>query len=112
MQTEAMIQKEILDFLESKGFIVTKVNNGTHAVRGGYIRSRNSNKGMADIIGITPGDAEGAVARFIAIEVKRPNGAITNEQKAFKREIEKRGGIAMIVESLGEVIQNLTIENV
>ena len=103
---ESEIQKQILDFLESKGFIVTKVNNGTHAVRGGYIRSRNSNKGMADIIGISP------CGRFIACEVKKSGGVASEAQVAFSDEINKRGGVSMIVESLGEVVQKLTIENV
>lgn len=110
MQSEADIQKEILDFLEAKGFIVVKINQGAHKIKGGFIRSRKSTVGMSDIIGITPGGAGGSVARFISIEVKKPGGVVSDQQRAFKCEIEKRGGIALIVDSLGSLIQQLTLE--
>lgn len=101
---EADIQTKILDFLEDKGFMVVKFHNGSHKVRGGFIRARKSSVGVPDIIGMTPG------GRFIGIEVKKPGGVAASEQKAKVAQINASGGIAMIVESLGEVIQKLTLE--
>lgn len=103
-QSEADIQKEILDFLESKGFLVVKINLGAHKIKGGFIRSRKSTVGMSDIIGISP------CGRFTACEVKKPGGVASKAQIAFSSEIKKRGGISMIVESLEEVKKQLFIE--
>lgn len=100
---EREIQSEILDFLTSKGFLVVKFSNGAHAVRGGFIRTRKQDVGVSDIIGCTPD------GRFFACEVKKPGGKASLEQLAYISCIKQRGGIGMVVESLGEVIQNLTI---
>ena len=101
---EADIQSKILDFLEEKGFMVVKFHNGSHKVRGGFIRARKTSVGIPDIIGMTPN------GRFIGVEVKKPGGVATKEQKAKVAQINASGGVAVIVESLGELIQKLTIE--
>lgn len=101
---EAKIQSDILDFLTSKGFLVVKHNNGAHKVKGGYIRSRKADNGIPDIIGMTPS------GRFIGVEVKKPGGKPSDAQKAIVERINASGGIACIVESLGQLIQNLKIE--
>jgi Holliday junction resolvase len=102
---ESAVQKQILDFLTSKGFMVVKFNNGGHKVRGGYISARKQDIGMPDIIGMTPD------GRFVAIEVKAP-GKIKSTSDAQKRVLERvaaSGGVSMVVDSLGQVIQKLTL---
>lgn len=100
---EAKIQSEILDFLTSKGFLVVKFSNGAHAVRGGFIRTRKQDVGVSDIIGCTPD------GRFFACEVKKPGGKPSLAQLDFIEKVKQKGGIGMVVESLAQLIQNLTI---
>lgn len=105
---ESAVQKQILDFLTSKGFMVVKFNNGGHKVRGGYISARKQDVGMPDIIGMTPD------GRFIGIEVKAPGRlkSTSDAQKTILERIKRSGGVSMAVDSLGQVIQSLTVENV
>ena len=84
---EAEIQTQILDFLESKGFLVVKFHNGAHKVKGVFIRARESSKGVPDIIGMTPD------GRFIGVEVKIPGEVPTKEQKAILERINASGGV-------------------
>ena len=98
------MQKQILDFLTSKGFIVVKFSQGAHAVRGGFIRTRKEDVGVSDIIGCTPD------GRFICVEVKKPGGKASSEQIAFLERVEATGGVAILAESLGDVIQKLSFE--
>lgn len=100
---ERDIQVEIMDFLTKKGFIVVKFNNGAHAVRGGFIRTRKQDVGVSDIIGCTPDGI------FFACEVKKPGGKPSHAQLDFINKVKQKGGISMIVESLAQLIQNLTI---
>jgi hypothetical protein len=104
-KAEADIQSEIIGFLTSKEFMVMKFNNGGHKIRGGYISARKQDVGMPDIIGMTPD------GRFIGIECKAPGKLNTTSeaQKTILERINASGGVSMVVESLGQVIQNLTL---
>lgn len=97
------MQTQIIDFLTLKGFYVFKFNNGGHKVRGGYIRTKKSSNGIADVIGVSPD------GRFVAVECKKPGGVASKEQVAFIDDVKKRGGFALIAYSLGDVIQALEI---
>jgi Holliday junction resolvase len=57
-------------------------------------------RGVPDILAVISG-------RFVAIEVKAPGGKASKLQLAQLRRIEAAGGIAMVVESVDEVIAYL-----
>lgn len=61
-------------------------------------------KGSADLIGITPG------GRFIAVEIKTPQGRATAEQLRFIDAVRASGGIAGICRSPKEAL-TLLFEN-
>lgn len=104
---EADVQKQILEFLIAKGFMVVKFNNGVHSTRGGgYMGGRKTDKGMPDIIGMTPD------GKFIGVEVKAPGRlkSTTDEQKTILERIRASGGVSILADSLGSLIQQLTLE--
>jgi hypothetical protein len=49
----------------------------------------------------------GRSGRFLAIEVKAPKGKVSPHQEAFLKEIEERGGLALVAHSVDEVQQAL-----
>lgn len=103
-QSEADIQKEILDFLDSKGFVAVKFNAGAFKVKGGK-RGNPSRRsvGVSDILACSP------CGRFCAFEIKKPGGEASEAQVAFQARVVASGGIALIVESKGQLIQALTL---
>lgn len=96
---ETEIQTQILNFLESAGYIVMKYNNGAHKVKGG-VRGRRSKKsiGVSDILACSPS------GKFCAIEVKKPGGVLSVEQEDFLDNVSKRGGVAIAAFSLEDVL--------
>lgn len=62
---------------------------------------RYGKKGSADIIGILPD------GRFLSVECKRPGGKIRAEQIGFMEMIKKNNGVACIVHSCDELMQEL-----
>ena len=88
---EQDIQKDILDFLRSIGYLAIKQNN-----IGIYARA-----GVPDIIACSN---EG---KFIGIEVKRPGQKPKPIQDAFLDAINKIGGVAFCATSVDDVKVNL-----
>jgi VRR-NUC domain len=58
--------------------------------------------GIADIIGCYQG-------RFIAIEIKRPKGIVSPEQKAFLDRVNDAGGRGFVARSIEDVITGLDL---
>jgi hypothetical protein len=54
-------------------------------------------KGSADILGCLPG------GRFLAIEVKAPDGRLSPEQREFLADIRGLGGIAIVARSYRDI---------
>ncbi|QGH73305.1 MAG: VRR-NUC domain protein [Siphoviridae sp. cttb18] len=100
---ESQIQKTILDYLHLKGCVAFKHRNvGIFKQKTKqYIPLSFGEKGISDIIGCTRD------GRFIAIEVKRKGGRLSEEQKLFLQKIEKSGGIALVAYDLDLVIQRI-----
>ena len=88
---EQDIQRDIIKFLEKKGFISIKHNN-----IGIYARA-----GVPDIICCSD------KGRFIGIEVKRPGQKPKPIQQAFINAINKVNGVAFSATSLEEVQKKL-----
>lgn len=102
---ERDIQHAIIQYLELKKFVVVKVNNGGVYVkaRDTYMKSRQP--GVSDILACEP-----RTGRFWAIEVKRPSGKLSTEQKAFLERVEASGGKAMVAYSLDDAIRVVEIK--
>lgn len=64
------------------------------------LNGKHHARGVADILGVING-------RFIAIEVKRPKGKVSDHQELFLQSIVDAGGIAFVAYSLDDVTINL-----
>lgn len=102
-ETEAGIQSAILDYLRLKGHFAVRVNTqGVPMWSEGKVKTlrgfrKSPMVGVADILGVKKG------GQFFAIEVKKKGGKPSPEQVQFLKEVEARGGIALVAYSLDEV---------
>lgn len=102
---EKDIQNQILAYLKIKGiFCWNAKTQGTFDPRRGTFRKlSNLKKGVSDILGILPS------GRLLAIEVKRPGGRVSPEQKDFIKNINDNNGLAFVAYSLEDVIEKLKL---
>jgi hypothetical protein len=102
-KTEHEIQQRILLKLGSMPDVrVWRNNTGSVKTEDGRFVTFGL-KGSADIIGILQG------GRFLAIEVKKPGGRVSPDQKKFIDTINAEGGIAFVAYSVDEVIEKLNL---
>jgi penicillin-binding protein-related factor A (putative recombinase) len=59
-------------------------------------------KGISDILGVYEG-------RFLAIEVKRPGGRVSSEQRAFIERVNEEGGVGFVAYSVDDVVKRLEL---
>lgn len=97
---EKEIQKVILDYLEARHIFCWKEHSGGLLVDGGTRYMPIGLRGKSDIFGIYKG-------KFLAIEVKRPSGVLTEEQQSFLDRVNREGGIAFVARNLEDVINTL-----
>lgn len=110
--SEADIQRQCLQVLRMYGAVPIRVNSGAVAVAaaGGHKRRfvrMNSAPGCSDIIACFLG-------AFIAVEVKRPGGKLTESQRQFLAEVTAAGGVACVITSaadLAGMLQTLRAEH-
>jgi hypothetical protein len=101
-ESEQKIQKDIMDYLKLKKYVVTKHRNvGIKKPNGKYIPLPDGEKGVSDIIACSPD------GRFIAIEVKRPGGVVSEDQKNFIKRVSKTTAVAFVAYSLDDVMKIL-----
>jgi hypothetical protein len=103
---EKDIQYGILIWLCYKGIFCWRTNSGSafYPKKGGGTRMINFGiPGISDIIGVLPD------GKFLAIEVKRPDGKLTEAQSNFIFEVNRRGGIAFVARSIDDVKDRLCI---
>lgn len=115
---EREIQKACLSWLQAKGIYAWRQNTaGVYDPIQKTFRTFHGLRGVADILGIVPQDVlceledKLQYERFgclLAVEVKRPGKAPTNEQAAFLREINERGGIGICVHGIEELEAQLS----
>lgn len=102
---EAEVLKACLEYLQLNGFYCWRNNTGAVKVGARFIRY--GFVGSSDILGICPD------GRFLAVECKREKGGVLSEaQKTFLSEIEKRGGVALVcngLKSLQEGLKNNSV---
>ena len=82
--TESKIQKKITDNLENDGWVVVKL-------------MKTSTNGIPDLMCLRNG-----VAKFI--EVKKPNGKISELQKYRIKQLRKQGFEAIVMDSTTNII--------
>jgi len=96
---EKEIQSAIMEYLALAGHFVWRNNSGGFTDQKGHYY-RYGLTGSSDIIG-----AHGRTGQFIAIEVKRPNGKVTEAQNRFLETIKRCGGIGIVARSVSDVIE-------
>lgn len=102
-QSEKELQKQIINWLNLQGFFAWCNNTGAvfSEYKGRKRMIKFGLKGSSDILGIIPGGL------FLAIEVKVKYAKPTIDQDMFLNLITEKGGVAMWVSSLDEVIEKL-----
>ena len=88
----------LLIALSERGHMVTKFTTGTGFTQYGA-RIAFGCPGWADIIGIT------SSGQFIAVEAKTGNATLQKNQKAFREQVTKRGGIFITARSVTDLDQ-------
>jgi len=107
LEKEPHIVQGIVQYLKLSGFIVWRQNTGAtkftdrtgreQMVRFGF-------PGLSDVLGILPD------GRFLAIEVKKPGGRVSPEQKAFLEAATMNKALAFVAFSADEVAARFRAE--
>ena len=85
---EQQIQAKIIQWLEARNYYVVKT-------------MVTSKAGVPDLLVCSPH------GRFIGIEVKKPGGLLSKLQEVNLRKIRDRQGVAIVADSLEEVVRQL-----
>jgi hypothetical protein len=97
--TEAAVLRACRDYLTLCRIPHFRVNGGALAVAAPGGRKRfvrfTSARGCSDLVAVLPPSG-----RFAAIEVKRPGGRLTPDQREFLDAVRAAGGIALCVDSV------------
>lgn len=98
--TGSGLVKACLEYLAIKGIMAWR-NNTTGVWDGAkkIFRTFQGRKGIADILGVLPG------GRAFACECKEGTGRLTKEQRAFLADVERAGGLAVVVRDLRELME-------
>lgn len=100
---ENEVSDAVRKFLEDHGYMVFRMQSGVLRGAGGYITLNK--KGTPDLLAICK-----ATQRAVFIETKTKEGKASKEQLEFQESYNALGGQSLIVHSLGELIQKLTLE--
>jgi len=96
MTQEAQVLEGCLRYLEIQDIYHWRNNTGAVRIRPERFM-RFGKVGSSDILGCLPG------GRFLAVEVKAPNGRLSQEQQEFLDKIRGLGGIALVVRGWREL---------
>lgn len=106
MASEAQIQQDIRIALGRRS-VLFRNNSGAYQCpkTGRWIHYGVGSPGGSDLIGwhtieITPDMIGSKVAVFMAVEVKKPTGKVTEAQQNFVDQVQNAGGIAGICRSV------------
>ena len=99
--SESEIVKAILEYLHWKGFYCWRQNQGAIPLPNGGFRRFVGLRGVADILCVLPG------GRFLAIEVKRPGGKPSPDQRQFLEKVNELGGVGIWCSSVEELENDL-----
>ena len=103
--TEKHISQQCMDWLSLWGAFPIRVNSGAFAGIHSNGKKRffrfNDQPGCSDCLCVMPD------GRFAAIEFKRPGGKPRPDQVSFLDAIRKRGGVAIVADSLDSLREQL-----
>lgn len=104
MKSESQIQTEIIKaaYVHPMVRALWRNNVGAFKKDGRWIRYGVGGKGASDLMGIVDSGI------FLACEVKKVGGVLTQEQKAFLQSVHDKGGIAIVAHSAEEFNDKLT----
>lgn len=104
MKSESAISKEIRDALTSLGIETFRMNSGAARVRGGFVHGHK--KGTADILACLwlPNES---LPRWAWIEVKKPGGKQSPEQREFECDRAYKHQIYWLVDSVDDLLAKL-----
>jgi hypothetical protein len=102
--TESAVLRACLDYLALKGVYAWRQNQGAIPLKDGGYRRFVGLKGVSDILGVLDG------GRVLAVEVKKPGGKLSREQKAFLDAVRERGGLALVVRGVDELDKAMRAE--
>lgn len=97
---ESQVLRDCLAYLQLMGVFAWRQNTGVAMLkgRGGNLQPvKFGFSGVSDIIGMLPD------GRFLAVECKRVGGVVSDAQRAFLDEVERRGGLAVVVHCVDEL---------
>lgn len=105
---EKDIQRTILDWLQLKHIFCWRENTmgSIHNHNGRQFFRPNDMVGKSDIIGVLPD------GRFLAIEVKRKGGKVSEAQQSFISNVLGNGGVAFVAMSLEDLFDNFKKFNI
>jgi hypothetical protein len=100
---ESDIQKQIIDYMKLRGYVVFKHRNVGifRQDTKQYIPLAFGEKGISDIIACSP------TGQFVAVEVKQSGKKPSADQIAFIESVIRKGGVAFVAHSLDDVINQL-----
>ena len=93
MNAETDIQRKVMAALKALRVPAWRVNATSRSYRMAV------NPGMSDIIAILPG------GRFLGLEVKVPGARVSDAQIDFGGEVEKAGGVYLVVTSADDFLR-------
>jgi len=96
---ETDIQHDMLDYLAYRGIEAWRNNTGAIYRRGRLIRF--GEKGSGDIIGVLKD------GRHIEVEVKTPEGELSDDQKRHAHRVQRNGGVYIVATCLEELHRKL-----
>src|SRR3990167_1185049 len=100
--SEQDIQKQIIDYLRIKKYVVFKHHSTGSTIREGKpVFFAYGEKGISDVIACSP------QGTFVAIEVKKRKGKASPEQLDFLARVKDCGGIAILAFSLDDVMAEI-----
>lgn len=92
---ETELVKQCLELLKWKGILAWRQNTG--GVKYGKQFVRFGEPGLSDILGVW------ADGRFLAIECKVGRNKLSDNQQAFLDNVEKAGGLALVVRDVKDL---------
>lgn len=95
------LTKQAIRILDLKGYNCWRQNNGgifdpTKKV----FRANSSTPGISDIIGY-----HRRTGQFLAVEIKSGKDKLTDEQKLFLENVEKAGGLALVIRTTDDILK-------
>lgn len=93
------LTKAAIHYFSAKGFECWRQNSaGLYDPIKKVFRSNSVKKGVSDIIGFHKLNGQ-----FIAVEIKVGKDKLSPEQSEFLRQVEKAGGVAIVVKSINDL---------